>query len=132
MTGRDCLLPIWNMEKIVRIDFKAKRREEAAPDRSAEAPPNDGVFTETHVKLRLFNFAMGPEGRAGKLMKLQVTSNSLRIARERVGGYSTGELMDWLERSTEHDWVARPALFQTIYSILRERVLPSPSTLFQD
>ena len=47
------------MGKTIEVDFGAKMRVDAKPDRSAEASPSDGVFRELSPAIRFVNFKLG-------------------------------------------------------------------------
>lgn len=120
------------MSKIIGVDFGARMREDAKPDRSAEAEPRDGVHRiETSPKLKFFNFKQGlgnnrPVWQNGNYLMehFHPSPEKFTAEKQRVRSLSTAHLIGKLESSTEADWARNPEFFQAVYLELDARLFP--------
>jgi hypothetical protein len=62
------------------------------------------------------------DARTKKLASLNASPSALTQARAIVKGYSTEELLGWMEKSTENDWQTRAGFYQSIWAELRMRM----------
>lgn len=116
------------MHKVIGIDFGTRKRKDVEPDRSEEVTPHDEASEITRNTIRTIDFLMDETGDIGmdrnqKLLALPTSHASLASAQQQIKDCNTEELMDWLEKSSEHDWVARPARFKAIYLELQKRLM---------
>lgn len=107
-------------EKVVNIDFGTRKRiEDISPE--PELPP----FMKAHTIMNRVGFLVRLMDNPDiiKLMRLKPHQASLITAQQQIRKLATDQLMSIWEKSTEHDWVARPAFFQTALKELKKRLI---------
>lgn len=115
------------------IDFEKARQEREKKPESEKKKLDSGIPAESIMQLFL-ELLKNPE-RSGDMIK-EVTDKMIRIKhstgavnhetlrknREIVRSYSPTELINWIRKSNENDWLRKPAFYQAVADELRDRL----------
>ncbi|MFA5889274.1 MAG: hypothetical protein WCW47_03330 [Candidatus Paceibacterota bacterium] len=112
------------MGEVIHFDFENKRRigdtkPENTSVKKTEAETVESSDANYFLRFMQFVALHGTH----RILNLLASTNSLAQSREVVKSYTTEELLNWLENSTEVDWKKRPGFFQAIIGELESRLV---------
>src|SRR3989339_1436323 len=98
------------MGEIIRFDFKKGKRIETKGKKpknesAGQTKKEKGSSNEIDELKELLTLRMREDIK--RLTRLPVSPTSLQLSRETAKNYTTEELIGWLEKTSESDWVKK-------------------------